>query len=119
MKNLAIAFSAVALMSGPALAQSQWVELEDNVVVAPFSSTADQVEDWDVYDANGQKIGDVESVLGRDPSTATALVIDFDDGAAFVDGDVIVPIEQFTWQNNRLSLDIDQAAAQQLELWND
>lgn len=119
MKKFAIALPLAALIAVPAFAQTQWVELEDRAEVAPFASTVDQVEDWDVYDANGQKLGEVEAVLGADATTATALAIDFDDAAAYVDGNVIVPIDQFTWEANRLSLTIDQAGAQQLELWND
>ena len=77
------------------------------------------MEDWDLYDAAGMKIGEVEAVLGSDASTASALVIDFDDAAAYVDGDVVVPLDRFTWEANRLSLDVDQAGARAFELWND
>lgn len=114
-------FPAVALLfAAPAFAQAQakWVELEDNTQLAAFNSTVDQIEDWDLYDAAGTKIGEVEAVLGTDPTTATALVVDFENAASYVDGDVIVPIDQFTWEANRLSLANEPSAAQQLELWN-
>jgi|EndMetStandDraft_3_1072993.scaffolds.fasta_scaffold18913_3 hypothetical protein len=105
----------------PAVAQAQapWAELDDNAQVAAFNSTVDQVEDWDLYDAAGTKTGEIEAVLGTDATTATALVVDFEQAAGYVDGDVIVPIDQFTWEANRLSLAIEPTAAQQLELWND
>ncbi|WEK04607.1 MAG: hypothetical protein P0Y65_20925 [Candidatus Devosia phytovorans] len=114
--------TVVALfVAAPAVAQAQapWVELEDNAQVAAFNSTVDQIEDWDLYDAAGTKIGEIEAVLGTDATTATALVVDFEQAAGYVDGDVIVPIDQFTWEANRLSLAIEPTAAQQLELWND
>ena len=109
------------LVAAPAFAQSQaqWIELDDNASVAAFNSTVDQIEDWDLYDATGTKIGEIEAVLGSDATTATALVVDFEDAAGYVDGDVIVSIDQFSWTANRLSLAIEPAAAQQLELWND
>jgi len=119
MTKLFVAFPIAALMAAPALGQTQWVELQDNVQVSQFSSTVDQVEDWDLYDASGQKIGEIEAVLGSDGASASALVVDFDNASSYVDGDVIVPIDQFTWEANRLSLNIDKAGAQQLELWND
>lgn len=119
MNKLFVALPIAALMAAPALGQTQWVELQDNVQVSQFGSTVDQIEDWDLYDAGGQKIGEIEAVLGSDGALASALVVDFDNAASFVDGDVIVPIDQFTWEANRLSLNIDQAGAQQLELWND
>lgn len=109
------------LVAAPAFAQSQvkWIELDDNAPVAVFNSTVDQIEDWDLYDATGTKIGEIEAVLGTDATTAAALVVDFEDAAGYVDGDVIVSIDQFSWAANRLSLAIEPAAAQQLELWND
>ncbi|KQN71584.1 hypothetical protein DevBK_00450 [Devosia sp. BK] len=119
--NFALVPAVALLVAAPALAQAptQWVELEDTAQVAAFNSTVDQIEDWDLYDAAGIKIGEVEAVLGTDATTATALVVDFEEAAGYVDGDVIVPIDQFTWEANRLSLAIEPTAAQQLELWND
>ncbi|MHB2264732.1 PRC-barrel domain-containing protein [Aliihoeflea sp. PC F10.4] len=119
-KKLSLAIVASGLLAGTAFAQSTWVEIEDdNVQVTEFGANVDQVEDWDVYDAAGTDIGDVEEVIGTDPATPTALVIDFNDDAGYVDGDVIIPLDQFTYENNRLVLNADAAAVGSFELWTD
>jgi hypothetical protein len=111
-----------SLIAGAVFAQNSagFVEIGDDVSVAPFSMTADQVDDLDVHDAAGKKIGDVEEVLGTQADTATALAVDFDDGAGYGErGDVIVPIDQFRLDGNRLVLSADAAAIAGMPVWDD
>jgi rRNA processing protein Gar1 len=87
--------------------------------IAAFGAIADQVEDWDVYDASGAEIGEVEEVVGPDAQTAAALVVDFDDKAGYADRDVVIPLDQFTRENNRLTLNASPEAVSAMETWND
>ncbi|MEO9339083.1 PRC-barrel domain-containing protein [Mesorhizobium sp. SB112] len=116
-------FSAALLISGlfagTALAQGALVEIEDNVQVSAFSATADQVDDWNVYAADGTKIGDIEEVVGTAANTPTALVVDFDGKGGYADRDVVIPFDQFTKQNDRLVLNADAAAVGAMPVWND
>lgn len=106
--------------AGAASAQSQWVEIEDAVTVSELNQTADAVEDMDVYNGAGQKVGDVEEVLGQDASTATALVVDFDDDAGYGDrDDVVVPLERFSMNGPNLVLDADVATVASYPVYND
>lgn len=114
-----LALAAGTLIAGTALAQGALVEVNDNVQVPQFSAIADDVDDWDVYDAQGTEIGEVEEVLGTDPNTPTALAVDFDGNGGYADRDVIVPIDQFSQENGRLILRADAAAVTQMETWND
>ena len=108
-----------ALMTGAAMAQTVWVEVGGNVHVAPFGAMADQVDDWDVYDASGVEIGEVEEVVGPDAGTPTALVVDFEGKNGYADRDVVIPLDQFTRANNRLTLDASAEAVGAMETWND
>ncbi|MBL0936570.1 MAG: PRC-barrel domain-containing protein [Rhizobiaceae bacterium] len=118
-KTISLALLSSALLAGVASAQTTWVEIEDNVQVSAFSQTADTVEDWDVY-AAGAKIGEVEEVIGTDANTPTALVVDFEDNAGYGDrDDVVIPLDQFAWENNQLVLNADAAAIGAMEVWND
>ncbi len=120
MKTLSATVLAAALAAGTAHAQQAWVEVDDNVIVQPFNVDADTVEDWNVYSPAGAEIGDVEEVIGADAQSPTALVVDFDDNAGFGDrDDVIVPLDQFTWQDNRLVLNADAAAISSMPVWDD
>ena len=107
------------LAGGSALAQSTLVEIDDDVVVAAFGAKADDVDDWDVYDASGTEIGEVEDVVGTDAKTPTALAVDFEGNAGYADRDVVVPLDAFTLQNNRLVLNATPDAVSAMEEWHD
>ena len=117
--RLLVATLALPVFAAPALSQTTWVEVGDQVLVAPFNQSADTVDDWDVYLADGNKIGEVEEVLGADANAATALAIDFDGKHGFADRDVVVPLDQFTWTDNRLVLIADASSVQAMETYND
>lgn len=103
MKLSYLVVAAVASMSTSAMAQTALIEVNDNVIVEPFGIAADLLDDIDVYTTAGVEIGDVEEIVGSDAQTATHLVVDFDNEAGFPDrDDVIVPIEAFTLDANRL-----------------
>jgi hypothetical protein len=61
MKRTTSIAACISLALVPAAwANKHWVEVGENVIVAPFNLTADAVEEMDVVDAAGRKIGEVE-----------------------------------------------------------
>ncbi|GHD09989.1 PRC-barrel domain-containing protein [Tianweitania populi] len=119
--SLVLAAAALASLSNVASAQtSTWVEVDDKTMVAPFNVDADRLEDMDVHNAAGQKIGEIEDVIGTDRAAATALVVDFDDQAGFGDrDDIIVPIERFSLDGVKLVLKDDAATVAAYEVYKD
>lgn len=117
-KTISLALFSSALLASAASAQTAWVEIEDNVQVAAFNATVDQIDDWDVY-VGGEKVGEVEEVVGTEAGTATALAVDFDGNGGFADQDMVIPLDQFAWENNQLVLNADAAAVGAMEVWND
>lgn len=111
--------AVAGLVTGAALAQSAWVEVDDDVHVAAFGATADQVDDWDVYNDAGVEIGEVEEVIGTARDLPAALVVDLDGTHGYPDRDVIIPIDQFTRADNRLTLDAGPDAVEGMERWDD
>ena len=107
------------MTGGAAMAQTALVEVDDNVHVAAFGAIADQVDDWDVYDASGVEIGEVDEVVGPDAGMPSALVIDFKGNAGYADRDVVIPLDRFTRANNRLTLNAAPDAVGAMETWND
>ena len=84
-----------------------------------FPAIADDVDDWDVYDAQGTEIGEVDEVVGTDVNTPTALVVDFEGNGGYADRDVVIPLDLFTQENGRLVLNADPAAVSQMPTWDD
>lgn len=116
---LASAFLAAAITT-PALAQTTWVEIDEDVALQPWGSTVDAVEDLDVIGANGTKIGEVEEVVGTAPGTPSAIVVDFSDDSPYGNRpDAVVPLDQFTFDNNRLTLTADAATVSGFEAYDD
>jgi len=119
IRKFYFALAAGTLMAGAANAQGTLVEIPDNVQVAPFSATADDVDDWDVYNSDGVEIGEVEEVVGSDANTPTALVVDFDGDGGYPDRDIVIPLDQFTQQDGRLILNADAATVGAMPDWRD
>lgn len=119
MKNTIAAVLLIAGIAGPASAQATLVEIADSVMVEPFAANADTVDDWDVHDAAGTKIGEVDEVLGTDANTPTALAIDFEGTGGYADRDVVIPLDQFTLTEGRLVLGSTAEAVGALPTWND
>ncbi|EHK54996.1 PRC-barrel domain-containing protein [Allomesorhizobium alhagi] len=114
------AFAIAVALPATAAAQTTWVEIADQATVAPLSRSVDRVDDMDVYDASGKKIGEIEEVLGQDADTASALTVDFDDDAGYGGRDnVIVPLEMFQLDGERLILSADAEAMSSMEVWED
>lgn len=113
--------AALATTLGTAAhAQTALVEIPDATIVQPFGIAAGLLDDVDVYTSSGVEVGDVEEIVGTDVNTPTHLVVDFDDNAGFPDrDDVIVPIDAFTLDANRLVISLEPGEIGALPIWND
>jgi len=115
-----LALAAGALMTaGAAHAQSaQLVEVDDATMLMPWNMSADAVEDAKVITPDGRALGEVETVIGSDRTTPTALVVDFDDATGFSD-DRVIPLERFNVDGNRLTLTTSAAEIVGLPTYDD
>lgn len=107
--------------SGAAHAQTAWVEVDDQVVVAPFAMTADAIDDMDVVDAAGGKIGEIEDVIGPNRNEATAVVIDLETRSGLIenDADIIVPLAGIELQGKAVRLLGDAATIRGYQIYQD
>lgn len=120
MKRFLIPLLSATFAAGAALAQTgQWVEIDDDVQVPQLGASADDVDDWDVYAADGTEIGEVDEVIGPDSSTPMALVIEFEGGSDYGDrDDVIVPLEHFSREGQQLVLNADPQTVSEMETYD-
>ena len=116
---LAVAF--VAGLSGTAMAQNtNWVDIDDDAMVTPFNVEADELDDMDVHNSANETIGEVEEVIGTDENTPTALVVEFEDDAGYGDrDDVIIPLDRFSMNDDKLVLNDDAAAVANYQTYDD
>jgi hypothetical protein len=122
---MAVAGMAAVLLSSisaAALAQGGWGKAADSAVVPAFGMSADDVEDLDVVNAAGDRIGEVEDVLTKGGAPA-ALGVDFKGFSGYSPGkdlNVVVPLDEFTLlDKKRLKLKTDPAAVKTMETYPD
>lgn len=100
----------VGLVALPVLAQSQFFEVDDVVPLPGFDLNVDEADELDVHDVDGNKIGEVEAVVGSNRALASGFAVDFEDGLTEY-GDVtrVVPLEEFEFDGTAfvMSDDID------------
>lgn len=115
-----ISIALLLALASPALAQTGPVEVGDRTMIDAFGVDADMIDDLDVLDAQGRKIGEVEEVVGADRDTAESLVVDFEDELAEFGGDDrIVPLDQFSLEGEVLTFTGDAATLADMPLWRD
>jgi len=117
-----VAAAFLSSVSSAALAQGGWGKAADSAMVQPFGMIADDVEDLDVIDAGGAKIGEIEDVLtkGGAPKALGVEFEGFSDYSPGKDLDVIVPLDDFVLQGKRqLKLKADAAAVKAMETYPD
>lgn len=100
-------------------AQPDWIELDDAASVTQLSLSVDQLDDLDLHDAAGQKLGEVEEVIGLADGTVIGLAVELDDAAGAGDDEVVVPIASVRRDGERLTTDLTPDALQALPQWDD
>ena len=103
MKTIA-AVSAALLMSTTAMAQTaaHWVEIEDEQLQVPgLNVNVEELDDMDLLTSSGEKVGEVEEVLGIQAGVPSAIEVEIDEGL-FIDKTVIFELANLTIADGRL-----------------
>ena len=112
--RLPLAAALAGLIALPAYAQSQFFEVDETVSV-----DADQADEYDVYDATGRKIGEVEEVVGSNRAMADAFVVDFEDALTeYGDEERVIPLTEFKFDGKGFVLS-DGADVETMPTWID
>ena len=117
--RLPLAAALAGLIALPAYAQSQFFEVDETVSVPGFEMDADQADEYDVYDATGRKIGEVEEVVGSNRAMADAFVVDFEDALTeYGDEERVIPLTEFKFDGKGFVLS-DGADVETMPTWID
>ncbi|TCQ08764.1 PRC-barrel domain protein [Rhizobium sp. PP-F2F-G36] len=116
-----IATSALVALTGTAaLAQTPaLVKVADATLLPGLNVTADDLEGMHVYNTAGQRIGEIEDVVGADSTVATGVAIDFDNNSGLGRENRVVPLSGLKQDGLRLVVDLDAAKAAALPVFDD
>lgn len=110
--------AVLGLLATPAFAQDQWMKVDDRTPVESMGINADLVDDLDVVNAQGIKIGEIDEVLGTSRDKVEAFVIDFKSSAKeYGKEDRIVPVNAFTFDGSDIIL-TDTVDVSTLPVWD-
>ncbi len=114
--------SAIILgLLAPALAQQQPAlrEADDDLVVAAFNRSVDDIEDADLLNAAGEEIGEVEEVLVDASGQAVAIVADVGDVLGIGDKEVIIGLDRVELRGDDLVTSLTREELAGLPIWDD
>lgn len=101
------------------LAQTTWLEIDDEaLMVAPMNLSVDAIEDMDVYSADGERIGEVEEVLGSAQGKPSAVALEVGGFLGVGEREVIVPLDMLAMREDRMVLDMTKEQVDALENWD-
>jgi len=134
MKPLLIA-AAVAALSTAAMAQQSTTTVttttppaaevqlreikDDNRVIQPFNLTVDQLEDRNIVDASGEKIGEIDEVLENAAGQPVAVVVETGGFLGIGDRDVVLGLDQVRLDGDRLITTLSSDQLKNLPKWKD
>ena len=118
-----IALAAVpTLFAGAALAQTTYVELDDDAfIVQPFNLTVEKVEDMDLYGPGGDQIGEVEDVLADSSGQVVGFSVETENFLGIGGEDVIVGLDQVELapDGQRFITSLTKEQLEQMPRWED
>ena len=91
---------------------------DDNKMVAPLNASVDKVEAMDIYDANGKKIAEVDSVLEDSNGEIKGVAIEYGGFLGFGEKGAILTLDQVKTQDDRLVTELTEEQLPTLPAWN-
>jgi sporulation protein YlmC with PRC-barrel domain len=92
---------------------------DDTKVVPSLNATVDQVEDMSIYDANGKKIAEVDSVLEDDKGEVKGLAIEYGGFLGFGSQDAILTFDKVKSKDGNITVDLTEEDLPGLPAWKD
>ena len=91
------------------------VEVEDEaMMVEHFNLSVNQLEDMEVTDSGGKRIGEIEDILMTPEGQITAVSVE-----VVGDKEVVVALDQLRHQGDGLMTDLTEAQVEALPSWDD
>jgi hypothetical protein len=95
-------------------------ESEDDAKMVPqLNASVDKVEEMDIFDANGKKIAEVDSVLEDSAGEVKGVAIEYGGFLGFGEKGAIVTLDQLKAQDDKLITTLTEEQLPTLPAWND
>jgi sporulation protein YlmC with PRC-barrel domain len=91
---------------------------DDNKMVAPLNASVDKVEEMDIYDANGKKIAEVDSVLEDANGEIKGVAIEYGGFLGFGEKGAILTLDQVKTQDGKLVTELTEEQLPTLPAWD-
>lgn len=105
--------------SGDVAANALKASEDDAKMVPQLNASVDKVEEMDIYDANGKKIAEVDSVLEDSAGEVKGVAIEYGGFLGFGEKGAIVTIDQLKAQDGKLITTLTEEQLPTLPAWND
>ncbi len=105
--------------SGDVAASGLKASEDDAKMVPQLNASVDKVEEMDIYDANGKKIAEVDSVLEDSAGEVKGVAIEYGGFLGFGEKGAIVTIDQLKAQDGKLITTLTEEQLPTLPAWND
>lgn len=99
--------ASLALAAGAAQAQEAWTEIDDDaLMIEPLGMSVGDLDGAAVYDATGERIGELDDILmGRD-GTSMAASLDIGGFLGIGEKDVAIPVTDLTKSGDGFMVDM-------------
>lgn len=91
---------------------------DDNKMVGPLNATVDKVEEMDVFDANGKKIGEVDSVLEDKNGEIKGVAIEYGGFLGFGEKGAILTLDQVKAKDGSITTEVTEDQLPTLPVWD-
>jgi hypothetical protein len=92
---------------------------DDSKMVAPLNATVDKVEEMDIFDANGKKIAEVDSVLEDKNGEIKGVAIEYGGFLGFGEKGAILTLDQVKQKDGNIAIDLTEDQLSTLPAWNE
>jgi sporulation protein YlmC with PRC-barrel domain len=90
---------------------------DDTKLVTPWNVPVDTVEEMDVFDANGKKIGEVDAVLQDKNGEVKGVVVEYGGFLGFGEKGAVVGIDQLKLSDGTIITDLSEEQLSQRPEW--
>jgi sporulation protein YlmC with PRC-barrel domain len=113
------AAAPAAAPSGDVAASALKKSEDDAKMVPQLNASVDKVEEMDIFDANGKKIAEVDSVLEDSAGEVKGVAIEYGGFLGFGEKGAIVTFDKLKAQDGKLVTDLTEEQLTTLPAWND
>ncbi|MFA6141331.1 MAG: PRC-barrel domain-containing protein [Hyphomicrobium sp.] len=111
--------AAAPAPSGDVAANALKKAEDDAKMVPQLNASVDSVEEMDIFDANGKKIAEVDSVLEDSTGEVKGVAIEYGGFLGFGEKGAIVTFDQLKAQDGKLTTTLTEEQLPTLPAWND